>query len=62
MQLSKKRAESVANSLVKDFGIDASRLSAKGYGDTRRISYDDTPEGRQRNHRIDAVIDCVVKK
>lgn len=61
MKLSQQRAESVVNYLVEKFGIDRSRLSAKGYGSTRRIAYNDTPEGRQKNRRINAVIDCVTK-
>jgi OOP family OmpA-OmpF porin len=59
MKLSQRRAEGVVNYLVKKFGIDRSRLVAKGYGSTRRIAYNDTPEGRQKNRRITAVIDCV---
>lgn len=62
MKLSQQRAENVVNYLVENFGIERSRLSAKGYGYTRRIAYNNTPEGRQKNRRIDAVIDCVVKK
>jgi OOP family OmpA-OmpF porin len=62
MKLSLLRAKSVVNYLVEHFGIEKSRLSAKGYGDTRRIAYNSTPEGRQKNRRINAVIDCVVKK
>ena len=62
MQLSRQRAEAVVDYLVKNFGIDHSRLSAKGYGDSRRIAYNNTPEGRQKNRRINAVIDCVVVK
>ncbi len=62
MKLSQKRAENVVNYLVENFGIDRSRLSAKGYGYTRRIAYNNTPEGRQKNRRIDAIIDCVIKK
>jgi OmpA-OmpF porin, OOP family len=62
MQLSQQRAEAVVDYLVKNFGIDPSRLSAKGYGDTRRIAYNNTPEGRQKNRRINAVIDCIVVK
>ena len=61
MKLSQQRAENVVSYLVDKFGIDRSRLSAKGYGSTRRISYNNTPEGRQQNRRINAVIDCVVK-
>jgi len=62
MKLSQKRAEAVVNYLVDNFGIDRSRLSAKGYGDTRRISYNNTSEGRAQNRRINAVIDCVTKQ
>ncbi|MCM0080749.1 OmpA family protein [Geomonas sp. Red32] len=62
MRLSQRRAESVVNYLVDNFGIDRSRLSAKGYGYTRRIAYDDTSEGRRKNRRINAIIDCVIKR
>ena len=62
MKLSLARAQAVVNHLVQNFGIDANRLSAKGYGSTRRIAYNSTPEGRAKNRRVNAVIDCVVKK
>lgn len=62
MKLSQHRAESVVNYLVEKFGIERSRLTAQGYGPTRRIAYNDTPEGRQQNRRISAVIDCVITK
>ena len=59
MKLSLQRAENVVNFLVENFKIERSRLSAKGYGSTRRIAYNNTPEGRQKNRRINAIIDCV---
>lgn len=62
LKLSQQRAEAVVNALVNDFGIDRSRLTAKGYGSTRAISYNNTSEGRAMNRRINAVIDCVIKK
>jgi len=62
MKLSQQRAENVVKYMVDNFGIDRSRLTAKGYGSTRRISYNNTPEGRQKNRRISAVIDCVIRK
>jgi len=62
MKLSQQRAQSVVDYLVNNFGIERSRLSAKGYGATRRVAYNNTPEGRQKNRRINAVIDCVVNK
>jgi OOP family OmpA-OmpF porin len=61
MKLSQKRAENVVNYLAENFGIERNRLSAKGYGSTRRIAYNNTPDGRQKNRRINAVIDCVLK-
>ncbi|MDA8429465.1 MAG: OmpA family protein [Geobacteraceae bacterium] len=62
MKLSQRRAENVVNYLVEKFGIERSRLSAKGYGSSRRIAYNNTPEGRQKNRRINAIIDCVLAK
>jgi OOP family OmpA-OmpF porin len=62
LKLSHKRAENVVNYLAEKFGIERSRLSAKGYGSTRAIAYNSTADGRQKNRRINAVIDCVIKK
>ena len=62
MKLSLERAESAVNYLVQNFGIERSRLAAKGYGYTRRIAYNNTAEGRAKNRRINAVIDCVITK
>lgn len=62
LKLSRQRAENVVNYLVKYFGIERSRLSAKGYSFSRRVAYNSTPEGRQKNRRINAIIDCVLKR
>jgi OmpA-OmpF porin, OOP family len=62
MKLSQRRAESVLSYLVDKFGIDRSRLSAKGYGETRPIAYNTTSVGRQKNRRIEAIVDCVIEK
>ncbi|MBW4056091.1 MAG: outer membrane beta-barrel domain-containing protein [Proteobacteria bacterium] len=61
MKLSQRRAENVVNYLVEKFGIDRSRLTAKGYGSTHRVAYNNTPEGRKKNRRINAIIGCTVK-
>jgi len=45
--------------MVDKFGVEASRLSTKGYGYTKPIATNKTAEGRQKNRRIDAVIECV---
>lgn len=62
MKLSLRRAESVVNYLADKFGIEKSRLSAKGYGYTRPIGYNSDPAGRAMNRRINAIIDCVLNK
>jgi OmpA-OmpF porin, OOP family len=62
MNLSQRRAESVMGKLVEGYGIDKSRLSAKGYGDTRRLVYNTTPDGRKKNRRVEVWVDCVLVK
>ena len=62
MKLSKQRAESVVDYLVNSFGIERSRLTAEGYGDTRRVAYNNTPEGRAKNRRVNVILDCVIRK
>ncbi len=52
LQLSKDRAQSVAK-YFSDKGIDAGRLSVDGFGITRPIAPNDTPEGREKNRRVE---------
>lgn len=54
-KLSERRAESVKNYLVQKLGVDASKISSVGYGLTRPVAANKTPEGRQKNRRVDAV-------
>lgn len=53
--LSEKRARSVYNYLVNS-GIDKSHLSYKGYGATKPVAENTTPEGRALNRRTEMVI------
>jgi OOP family OmpA-OmpF porin len=53
LDLSRRRAESVRNYLIAKFGIDGSRLHARGFGETAPIAGNDTAEGRQRNRRVE---------
>jgi OOP family OmpA-OmpF porin len=62
MKLSQRRAESVMDALITKFGIDKSRLSSKGYGDTRRLEYNTSEEGRKKNRRVEVWVDCVLVK
>ena len=59
MKLSQQRADNVKNFLVEQ-GIDAGRLSAKGLGMTMPIADNSTKEGRQKNRRVDLVIQAKV--
>ncbi len=54
--LSQKRAESVRQYIIDKFGIKSSRLKAAGYGEERPVAGNDTPEGRKKNRRVEAVI------
>ncbi len=52
MKLSQDRAEAVMNYLIEN-GIDAKRLKAKGYGETKPRDTNDTVEGRANNRRTE---------
>jgi OOP family OmpA-OmpF porin len=60
--LSERRAQSVAKALTERFGIDASRISSVGYGETRPVADNDTADGRLANRRVVAVINERVKE
>jgi OmpA-OmpF porin, OOP family len=51
-KLSENRAKSVMTWLVQH-GIDGSRLSSHGYGLTRPLASNDTPDGRLENRRVE---------
>lgn len=54
LRLSRERAAAVVKGL-KEAGISAERLSSQGYGDTRPVADNDTPEGRAKNRRVELV-------
>ena len=51
-KLSEKRAEMVKEMLIKD-GVDASRLSASGKGESQPVASNKTKQGRAENRRIE---------
>ncbi len=54
-KLSQDRAESVRTYLLSK-GIPENRVVAKGFGESRPVASNDTPEGKQQNRRVEFVI------
>lgn len=54
LRLSEMRAAAVMAALVER-GIDAARLSSKGYGRTKPVAGNGTEEGRSKNRRVELV-------
>ena len=54
-QLSKQRAKAVTDYLLSQ-GIEAGRVTYKGYGKIKPIATNDTIEGRRLNQRIEMKI------
>lgn len=52
LELSQKRAEAVVNFLIKN-GVNSNQLKSKGYGNTKPIASNDTPEGKAKNRRVE---------
>ena len=55
IKLSDNRARSVMEFILAK-GIDPSRISSKGYGETKPVAPNDTPENRQLNRRVEFTI------
>ncbi len=54
--LSRQRAKSVLDRLVKVYGIDPAQISADGIGFLSPLASNLTPEGRTQNRRVEAMI------
>ncbi len=58
MKLSENRALSVKNWLVQNAGVDPSRITTQGWGETKPVAPNtnpngsDNPQGRQKNRRV----------
>jgi outer membrane protein OmpA-like peptidoglycan-associated protein len=55
LELSKRRAKAVFDFLLSQDVVE-SRMTWDGYGESRPVSENDTDQGRQRNRRVDLVI------
>ncbi|UWX54371.1 OmpA family protein [Maribacter litopenaei] len=55
LTLSKNRAEAVKNALVSVYGVDASRLSTGGKGESEPVGDNGTSEGKSQNRRVEFI-------
>lgn len=55
LQLSRDRASSVRTALVAG-GVEAARITAEGFGESRPVASNDNAAGRQQNRRVEIVI------
>lgn len=56
LQLSQKRADAVRKLLITKYGIDASRITAVGFGETQLLDTANTPAANAKNRRITAKV------
>lgn len=55
MDLSTNRARSVVEYLTSEFGVAADRLEFKGWGESKPVDSNETPEGKANNRRVELV-------
>jgi outer membrane protein OmpA-like peptidoglycan-associated protein len=55
LRLSERRAESVKQYLVQRFQIPSDRLVVRGFGKSQPIASNATPDGRDKNRRVEVV-------
>ena len=56
MKLSEKRATAVKDYLIKEAGVDSSKITAVGHGGADPVADNKTPEGRAKNRRVEISI------
>jgi OOP family OmpA-OmpF porin len=60
--LSQKRAEAIKKVMVTKFKIDSTRIKAKGFGYSKPLASNSKKEGRQKNRRVEAAVEYIIKK
>jgi len=53
LKLSEARAQAVVKALVGGYGVEPSRLSAKGYGDTKPVAPNTSDDNKAKNRRVE---------
>jgi OmpA-OmpF porin, OOP family len=56
MKLSERRATAVKDYLVKEAGVDSSKITVVGHGGADPVADNKTPEGRAKNRRVEISI------
>ena len=56
IELSRNRAQAVVDKLIKDYGIDQSRISAQGIGFLSPKTNNSTEKSRKKNRRVEAIL------
>ena len=56
LDLSQRRAQAMADELIRRHGIAADRIAPVGVGEIAPVASNDTAEGRAQNRRVDVVL------
>jgi outer membrane protein OmpA-like peptidoglycan-associated protein len=56
LELSRRRAEKVADYLMKNFKLDAGRVAVMWYGEGNPVDSNNTAEGRAKNRRVEVAV------
>ena len=60
-QLSQARADTIANMLVSEFGVEGDRVKSIGLGEERPIASNSNEAGRQENRRVIGIVEAKVE-
>ena len=60
-KLSERRAGAVRDVLVNQYGVDANRVNAVGYGEAHPVADNATRDGRAVNRRVEAAVEAQVQ-
>jgi len=61
-KLSENRANAVRDVLVNQYGVDANRVNAAGYGEARPVADNATDSGRAVNRRVEAEVEAQIQQ